>query len=170
MDYTIIVDTREQKTHITKAFKKNNIDFEKRKINTGDYAVEVEGELLPIRIERKFCIDEIVGNLLEKKGDFHKNRFMRELDRIEAEKIEKFIILIEDANFYKTIMEHKYRSKANPLSIRGLLLSLEAKYPQIQIVGIEREYAASYINSIFKYYVKEHLKKEKEIYNNELGK
>ena len=159
LSYIIVVDTREQENgHILEAFKRTNILYERRKLDTGDYAVEVNGELLPVRIERKNGVDEIVSNLIESKNGKSKNRFFRELDRVEAEGIEKFIILIEDERFYSKILNHQYRSRANPKSIRGLLMSIEAKYPKVHIVGWEKEYSASYINSILYYHVKEYLK------------
>lgn len=159
LSYIIVVDTREQENgHILEAFKRNNILYERRKLDTGDYAVEVNGELLPVRIERKNGVDEIVSNLIESKNGKSKNRFFRELDRVEAEGIEKLIILIEDEAFYRKILNHEYRSRATVSSIRGLLMSIEAKYKRVHLSGVDKSYMASYINSILYYHVKEYLK------------
>lgn len=78
-DFTIIVDTREQRPWVFKEFT-----TAKRKLDTGDYSVEgLEDKLC---IERKNGIAEIANNMME-------NRFVDVIDRMS--KYPHSYILIE---------------------------------------------------------------------------
>lgn len=161
IDYKIIVDTREKKNdHILEVFDKNNIKYEKRALKVGDYAIEHKGQLLDIVIERKANIDELLQNLIEKSNnDENTNRVHREFIRANVMDL-KLVLLIEDSNYYKNILQGNYRSNINPNSARGLIMSLEAKYPNLSIVGIDKELVASYIHSVLYYHLREHIKLE----------
>ena len=82
------------------------------------------------------------------------NRFHRELIRAEAQDI-RVIILIENINWYSDVLKHNYRSKIKPSAARGLIMSLEAKYSNVIIKEIEKEKAASSINSTLYYALRE---------------
>lgn len=77
-DFTIIVDTREQKPW---TFDDHSVA--NRKLDTGDYSVEGLEKIFTI--ERKRSVSEIAGNISEK-------RFYDELDRMRDFK-HKFILL-----------------------------------------------------------------------------
>lgn len=159
--YKIIIDTREKQTdHIEKAFKKNNIDYIRRALPIGDYIIEGPRGYVPnVVIERKASIDELVGNLLDKAtvDENGNNRFTREL--IRAKRVnKKFILLIEDEKFYINLLTGNYRSKVNPRAARGMIMSLEAKYPNLSIMPIEKKLSGSYIHSILYYCLREDLK------------
>ena len=161
--YRIIIDTREKEIdHIEKAFKKNNIDYIRRALRIGDYIVEGLGGYVPnIVIERKASIDELVGNLLDTstKDENGNNRFTRELLRAKRAN-KKFILLIEDEKFYINLLTGNYRSKVNPRAARGMIMSLEAKYPNLSIMPIEKKLSGSYIHSILYYCLREDLKEK----------
>ena len=53
-----------------------------------------------------------------------------------------------------------YRSNMNPKAARGMILSLEAKYPNLTIVWMSKKEVASYINSILYYSLREDLKEK----------
>lgn len=159
--YKVIVDTREKNIeHIIKAFEKNNIKYERRSLPIGDYIIEGPRGYVPnVVIERKASIDEIIGNVLDKAtvDENGNNRFTRELLRAKRAN-KKFILLIEDEKFYINLLTGNYRSKVNPRAARGMIMSLEAKYPNLSIMPIEKKLSGSYIHSILYYCLREDLK------------
>lgn len=162
INFKIIIDTREKQIdHIIKAFEKNNIPYERKSLRTGDYMIESDDGFIPaITIERKASIDELLQNLIDRNSldeESKVNRFHRELVRAEAQDI-RVIILIENINWYSDVLKHNYRSKIKPSAARGLIMSLEAKYSNVIIKEIEKERAASYINSTLYYALREQLK------------
>lgn len=161
LNYKIIIDTREKQIdHIEKAFKKNNIKYERRALPIGDYIIEGPGRYVPnVTIERKASIDEIIGNLLDTatKDENGNNRFTRELIRAKKAN-KKFILLIEDEKFYINLLKGNYRSKMNPKAAKGQIMSLQAKYPNLSIMPIEKKLVGSYIHSVLYYALREDLK------------
>ena len=159
--YKIIIDTREKQIdHIEKAFKKNNIDYIRRTLPIGDYIIEGSNGHVPnVVIERKASIDEITSNLLDTatKDENGNNRFIRELIRAKRAN-KKFILLIEDGKFYTNLVTGNYRSKVNPRAAKGMIMSLEAKFNNLNIVWMEKREVASYIHSILYYAIREDLK------------
>lgn len=159
--YKIIIDTREKQIdHILKAFEKNNISYERRALPIGDYIVEGSNGHVPnVVIERKNSIDEITSNLLDTstKDENGNNRFIRELIRAKKAN-KKFILLIEDEKFYINLLKGNYRSNMNPKAAKGMIMSLQAKYPNLTIVWMSKKEVASYINSILYYCLREDLK------------
>lgn len=161
--YKIIIDTREKQIdHILKAFEKNNISYERRALPIGDYIVEGSNGHVPnVVIERKNSIDEITSNLLDisTKDENGNNRFIRELIRAKKAN-KKFILLIEDEKFYINLSKGNYRSNMNPKAAKGMIMSLQAKYPNLTIVWMSKKEVASYINSILYYCLREDLKEK----------
>lgn len=161
INFKIIIDTREKNIeHIIKAFEKNNIKYERRALPIGDYIIEGPSGYVPnVTIERKASIDEIIGNLLDTvtKDENGNNRFARELIRSKKAN-KKFILLVEDEKFYINLLTGNYRSKVNPRAAKGLIISLEAKYPNLSIVWVNKKEVASYIYNILFYTLRENLK------------
>ncbi len=159
--YFVVIDTREKEIdHIEKAFKKNNIDYIRRALPIGDYIIEGPRGYVPnVVIERKNSIDEIISNLLDTstKDENGNNRFIRELIRAKRAN-KKFILLIEDEKFYINLLTGNYKSNMNPKAAKGMILSLEAKYPNLTIVWMSKKEVASYIHSILYYSLREDLK------------
>ena len=166
MKVKIICDTREQSNfHILESLKKNEIDYEVKKVNYGDYemyAPEID-YTCSLRVERKASISEIAGNLLEPKDENGLNRFARELAKAKELGIKLVIMIEENANenWYEDILKHRYRSGLKPKSLRGILMSLCSKY-DVHIVGIPKEYAGSYIYNILSYHMRQELKSLKK--------
>lgn len=91
----IICDTREQKNqHILKYFEKNNIEYETKKVDEGDYKLEGDDTIC---IERKGNLDEIMANITQA-------RFKRELERAKQKGV-KLIVLIENSSDINSIDE-----------------------------------------------------------------
>lgn len=154
----IKIDTREKRGHIEKAFKKNNIDFIKEKVDYGDYALvipELDYEC-SLKVELKANLEELSGNLCEKKDANYMNRFERELAKAK-EAGEKLVIVIENENWYSDMMNHNYKTNLKPKSFRGMLLTLRAKYG-VEIVGVHKDYIGSYIYNILYYQARSELR------------
>lgn len=165
MDFTykILVDSREKENkHIVDKFKTNNIDIDNIGLVIGDYRIQSGTYIPPITIERKGSLDELIGNLLDKDKDNEgNNRFIRELNRARDSRT-KIILLIEDKDFYTKLLTGDYRSKVNPKAIRGMVMSLEAKYPNLSIVGVDKRTSASYIHTTLYYYLRQKMKEVKQ--------
>ena len=160
--YQIIVDTREKvNEHIVNKFIENNIDYKSEKLKVGDYAiVDADGTTVDVVIERKASLDELLQNLIDRNSldeESQCNRFHRELIKAEALGV-RVILLLENSNWYTDILKHNYRSKVKPAAAKGLIVSLQAKYPNLSIVGIDKREIASYIHSVLYYSLREELK------------
>ena len=165
MDFTykILVDSREKENkHIVDKFKTNNIDIDNIGLVIGDYRIQSGTYIPPITIERKGSLDELIGNLLDKDKDNEgNNRFIRELNRARDSQT-TIILLIEDKDFYVKLLTGDYRSNVNPKAIRGMVMSLEAKYPNLSIVGVDKSTSASYIHTTLYYYLRQKMKEVKQ--------
>lgn len=71
-------------------------------------------------------------------------------------------MLIEDKDFYVKLLTGDYRSNVNPKAIRGMVMSLEAKYPNLSIVGVDKSTSASYIHTTLYYYLRQKMKEVKQ--------
>lgn len=110
----IYCDTREQKNfHILEYFAQRDIDFEVRKLDTGDY---MDSDRMNITIDRKKDLNELAGNLCTRDS----SRFWRELRRAKESGI-KMIVLCECGGFVKSIEDvKKWKSPYSRISGRML--------------------------------------------------
>lgn len=94
----IICDTREKANQkILEYFDKQNVRYEIKKLNTGDY---MNSEKMDITIDRKRNLDELLHNLCSKDN----SRFWREVRRSKEQNI-KMIILCEHGGKIKSIKD-----------------------------------------------------------------
>lgn len=159
-DYFVICDSREKdnKEHILDIFEKHEIKYKIQSLSIGDYRIQSDTYSPPVVIERKGSLDELIGNLLDNvKDSGGNNRFIRELNRARDSKT-RFILLIEDKDYYCKILKGEYKSKVNPNAIKGMIMSLEAKYPNLSIVGVDKRASASYIHTTLYYHLRQRLK------------
>ena len=158
-EYKILIDTREKEhQHIVDKFKTNNIEVDNVALVIGDYRIQSGTYIAPVTIERKGSLDELIGNLLDKdKDEEGYNRFIRELNRAKDSNT-RIILLIEDRDYYVKLLTGNYRSNVNPKAIRGMVMSLEAKYPNLSIVGVDKATSASYIHTTLYYHLRQKLK------------
>lgn len=158
----VLVDSREHlPNHITQAFDKYGVNWEKRKLKSGDYSAYIpankeigiieelnfENELC---IERKMSADEISTNLSTNKERFH-----REFDRTEA----NILILIEDST-YEDIATGNFRSKLTPKQFLGLLHSFSIAHDS-PFIFIPKSSSPLWIYNCFKYYFRNKCKDSK---------
>lgn len=82
-EYCILYDTREQDILIPNVLAHKGILTKREKIDTGDYRIIYkDGYMPPVTVERKACIDELIGNILDNRKDENgNNRFVREILR-----------------------------------------------------------------------------------------
>lgn len=158
-DYTIIYDTREQDLFLPSVLHKKGIQVKRQKLDTGDYAIEYkDGFRPPVVVERKACLDELIGNMLDNRKDENgNNRFIRELERAKAQGL-KVYLLIQDKDYYLKLLTGEYRSKVNSKSITGMIISLLAKYPNLHIIAVDRELSPSMVYKVLYYELREKLK------------
>ena len=82
------IDSREKKNkNITDYFDRNHIEYEIKKLDTGDY---MSSDNPFITIDKKYGLQELVGNICSPDS----GRFYREIRRANKEKI-KLIFLVE---------------------------------------------------------------------------
>lgn len=159
-DYEILYDTREQDILIPKVLDMKGIKVKREKIDTGDYRIRCisNGYMPPVTVERKACIDELIGNMLDnRKDEDGHNRFIREILRAKEQGF-KFYLLIQDSNWYEKLIRGQYLSKVNSKAISGKITSLMAKYPWLHIVACNREISPSMVHKILFYELREELK------------
>jgi len=102
-----------------------------------------------IVIERKASLNELSGNLTQDR-----TRFENELIRASNNKL---ILMIESADGYKDIINHKYRTEYNPKSFVASLHSFRYRY-NFDLIFIDPKAAGNFIFYSFYYYLREKLK------------
>ena len=169
-DYRIITDTREKDLLIPQILHKNGIETERKKLDVGDYAIQYkDGYMPPVVVERKACLDELIGNLLDNRKDENgNNRFIRELERAKEQNL-KVYLLIQDKDYYLKLLTGDYRSKVNSKAITGMVVSLLAKYPNLSIIAVDKKLSPSMVHKLLYYELREKLK-EMENYEDVLLK
>lgn len=154
----VYVDSREKlPNHITECFDKYNINWEVKKLNSGDYSailpkndkyntpeIDLREELC---VERKMSCSEIIQNLTR-----HKERFYKEFERSSAE----IPILIEDS--FKNAATGKYKSTVTPNQFLGALFSFCRKNKTYFYFMEDKSYSALWIYDLFKYEIRNRLK------------
>lgn len=134
-DFTIIVDSREQ-TPLNFKIKDFEIPTIEKGLPTGDYSVV--GLEDHICVERKSLAD-LVGCVTSGR-----DRFERELMRMQAYPTR--LLVIEST--WSEIEAGKYRSKTNPQSVVGSLISWQERY-NIPIMMCENHTRAGLMTARF---------------------
>ena len=118
----IIVDSREHwthpnstDTHISDYFDRHGIEWEVRKLDVGDYAIEGNTSIV---VDRKQSIQECATNLMNRSDS---SRFWRELRRAHEQGI-KLVILVESGRTVKNINDVvRWKSKYSTVTGRRLI-------------------------------------------------
>ena len=162
----VIVDTREnENSHIMDYLKAKKIPTIHRKLDFGDYSLEIplSVEGLPPKIslekrvvvERKHSIDEIATNL-----GTDRERFEREMLRIKANGT-KCVLMLENFSFDKVLLGGDvggYRSKIPGEQIALLLNQFIVRYDLHLITLNERINAGRMLVSVLARHAYEYLK------------
>ena len=157
----ILIDTREQlNDHITDYFDKQNITYKDKKLDFGDYSFYLpenkdQGIMKDIYfnneivVERKRSLDELSSNFTQSRTQFE-----NELIRSNGS---RFILLIEDPEGYKNIINHNYNTQYNPKSFLATLNTFRFRYG-IEIMFLDNSLTGNFIYYLFRYYLREYLK------------
>lgn len=112
----IVIDSREKKfNHIEEYFKAQDIPFEVRKLDTGDYCNTDNPSVI---VDRKQNLQEICMNL--SKGKENVSRFTRECKRAFEDHV-RFVVLIEGTNYRELNQIREWKSKYSKHTGRWLL-------------------------------------------------
>ena len=148
-ELTIICDTREQVNYnIISYLDAKNIPHIERKLDVGDYSFQCGSQTYEtdVAVERKANLDELAGNLTADR-----KRFEHEFILAKARGTKMFL-LIENAG-WQDIYAHDYKSKLEPKSMIGTLLSWQARY-NVTVLFCRAEESPKLIHGIFYYWLK----------------
>ena len=148
----IIVDSREQSNkHITDYFDKNNIKYEVRKLDCGDYSARVGDMTLEhdMFIERKNSLTELCGNMGQ-----NRERFEREFTKAKSEGAKPFLIIENDS--LNDVFLGNYNSKLKPKSLWSSLCVWMVRY-NTSVMFCRRENMGCVIANLCIYYARERL-------------
>lgn len=157
----ILVDSREKvNEHILQIWDKKGIEYYKpeKGLKTGDYSIAVKldnGEVIDLRdkivIERKNSLEELSTNVTK-----HRERFENELKRAKDNNT-KFILMIEGVKWYEDLLEGNYNTFTHKNSYLASIMAFKSRY-RIEVIGIDKQYTASYIYKELYYFAKEYVK------------
>lgn len=156
----VLVDSREKKnSHILDYLKKQKIAYQVEKLEYGDYSFMIPavaaGEDIyfhkDIIIERKASLEELSGNLAQKRQQFETEFLKAKSDNCKS------YLMVEAPGGYSDIIGHKYRTEFTPAAYMASLKTFEHRF-DANIQFISPEYAGYYIVSTFQYYAREILK------------
>lgn len=141
---TVLVDTREQPSaRALKRYKRFNCPYSRHKLEFGDYAYNFtlpDGRTLYddsdavvpcVVVERKSGLEELSGNLTERRQQKHKemhvrNRFEAELQLAKQHGASVYL-LIEDASL-SNVLNHQYDTRLNETAFFHTLTAYMARY------------------------------------------
>lgn len=110
--------------HILDYLEKNNIPYEREKLDCGDYSYKIPGRediSKLIAIERKNSLDEISSNFGK-----NRDRFSREFERFKINGIQPYLI-IENASWTK-VFNASYRGGLHKNAMISSIIAWEQKY------------------------------------------
>lgn len=156
----IVVDSREQMNiHIIDFFDKKKINYEVKKVDSGDYSVKITPipELgiirdcyLPVCIERKNSVDELASSIKDR------TRFTDEFLRATKDNT-KIYLLVEQHNGYEDILNNNYRSQYEPKALIASLKTFEVRF-DFTATFLDKKLSGDWIYRTLFYYTREYLK------------
>ena len=156
----VLVDSREKKnSHIIDYFKKQGISYKSEKLDYGDYSFMIPASAVgediyfhkDIIIERKASLEELSGNLAQKRQQF-------EAEFLKARNAgAKIYLMIESPLGYTGIITHGYKTGMKPAAFMASLKTWEHRF-DANVQFIAPEYSGYYIASTLQYFVREALR------------
>ena len=133
MNKVVVVDTREQKNHVSRWLNAHNVPFVRSKLFVADYTLLGDQSVC---VDRKQHLQEVCSNLCQQHV-----RFRAELERAKAAGI-KMVILIEHGGEIKTLAD--VRNWENPrLKTSPLAMSGEAMHKRM--ITIQNKYGVEWV-------------------------
>ena len=162
----ILVDTREHKgknDHILDWFDKQNIPWERKKLNAGDYSLYLpKNEKLGITqdisfedevmVERKASLIELSGNITAKGGSKPGQRIENEFARSPKNKV----LLIENAS-YEKLVTGNYNTDFAPKAFWAKLFTYWHRYDVPTYFMENTRYSGQFIYGYLYYYLRERI-------------
>ena len=142
MQYKIFVSREDRSNdHIVNELMKHDIPVEKiGRLLIGDYLIQVGTLTVPVQIKRLNSYEDFIQTLFDENLNVNGvNEFIKRLDRAKQNNT-KVILLVEDSNFYSKLFSDKK-------DIKDRVLNLEALYPNLNIVSIDKKHIGEYIYS-----------------------
>lgn len=156
----IVIDTREKDNYIRDTFDKFGIKYKVKKLDYGDYSIEInkneelgvtEDIKFSIAIERKGSLEEISGNLTNGQ-----KRFYNEMQRCIDD--DGFMLIMIEGATYEDITNGNYKTNLTTKQFLGLLHGVTAKY-KVPFIFVPKDNAPLFVYNILKYHARECLKK-----------
>ena len=137
-DITLVIDNREQTP-----LQFRNLCSMRGSLYSGDYSV--------LGLEHKFAVErksiaDLVGSVTSGR-----ERFERELHRLRGYDFKRLLIVGTEED----VINHNYRSKANPKSVLGSIYAFEVRYDIPVVWGVNEEISALKIEQWAFRYTKE---------------
>lgn len=157
---TIIADTREQKnSHILSYLNEKKIPYISQALNYGDYSYMlpasashgIQRDLYftgDIIFERKADLDELSGNLAQKREQFE-NEFLR------AGNSKKYLII--ERGSYTDMFSHNYSTKLSEKAFIASIMALQHRY-NINVSFVDEAISGAFIYAQCYYHLREFLK------------
>lgn len=142
MEYKIFVSKEDKNNdHIVNALMKHGVEVERiGRLLIGDYLIQVGTLTVPVQIKRLNSYEDFLNTLLDENLNVNGvNEFIKRLDRAKQNNT-KVILLVEDDSFYSKL----FLEESN---IKDRVLKLEALYPNLNIVSIDKNFTGEYIYS-----------------------
>lgn len=153
----ILVDSRENANkHIIDYFVKNEIEYEIRKLEYGDYGIKLKKNVeyginndlvLDYAVERKATLEELSGNLTKDRHRLE-NEFWRGNGKIA--------VVVENESI-DNIFNHKYNTQYNEKSYIASLLTYMHRY-NIHYTFVSKSNTAPIIYALLFYKLREEMK------------
>ena len=137
----VVVDTREQRPY---AFPRDRVTTFRRMLPAGDYSLV--GLETVVAVERK-TLDDLVSTVIHGR-----DRFRRELERLAT--YDAACVVVEGD--LTDIMQHRYRSKAHPHSVLGLITAIFIRHRIPVLFCSNRTCANRFVESYLTRYYREH--------------
>lgn len=156
MKYKIVVSLEDKNNdHIVNNLIKRGVEIEQvGRLLLGHYLISVNTITVPVQIKRLNSYEDFLNRLFDENLNVNGvNEFIKRLDRAKQNKTE-VILLVEDDSFYSKL----FLEESN---IKDKVLRLEALYPNISIVAIDKSFTGEYIYSTLYLRLMEFCKKMK---------
>lgn len=156
MEYKVIVSEEDKNNdHIVNELIRQGVTVEKiGRLLIGDYLIQVNTLTVPVQIKRIKSYEDFLNTLFDDNLNVNGvNEFIKRLNRAKENKT-KVILLIEDSNFYPKLFSEKN-------SIKDKVLKLEALYPNLNVVAIDKKFIGEYIYTTLQVRLMEYCKEMK---------
>ncbi len=159
MNYIINISKEKEKSYILDKFKKHNVNYQFVDMKLGHFninsIVDDRASYYPNITIYLYSFDELLNLLLEKRDNKGLNDFLRVLKRLNQAN-SKTIIIIDDESWYLKLLNGEYQTEKtiNKDEIKEIVMTLEARFNNISIIGLDKNVIASYIHTTLYYHLK----------------